>query len=674
MATVPQSNLRAVNNLGQNTPSSPAQVGLVVGPTVSGTANQIILDDSITTVIQNFDSGPGSEEAATALVEPGAGTVYQIKTPTSVAGTVSSVTKTAGATAGPVVDDFGSYLSAGADFNGDVLFTGKQEGAELEIVAGGAEAISVVGLHVLITIKLATTTGTSLAALVSGSAPALALWSATAIGTGASLNSTVTGGTFAETSGRIGFQALTTGMQLRTIIPAASQPRIVALTGGTIVDIQLATNSHAEPLASETAINIQSDLVTLANNNPGKFRSTLAGSGSALLGAKALTSLTFGSTGTMTVSGSPNDAYQVSVQITQAGGLGTAAFSVSLGNSQGLPLYSGTFLVPPGGTFVIPDTGLTLTFSGTFDQFDTFTFTTTAPLSTLSDVVTALTYFISRPEQASLIQVAGEIPVVNIPAWVAALQSIGNQLEAAHKYARILLEYAGPSAMQTNAAWATQVSGILATLAAPRILVFGGSCNAEAALPLPQAGRFEVVNGCRFVFARALALPSGVDVADQTLSGPATSVLEAYQTDAATALAGARSAYFFLLSGVPGVQMDGVLLDAPTGDYTRLVIGRVIDEVSFYASLRQAKYVATAQQRNADGTLKLTSRIAIKRDLENYLTQLIVKPGNAEAIQVSVDGSNTDGRLIITYYVQIKFYVYTIDGRVGAVKTLRVTI
>ena len=45
MPTVPKSDLRAVNNLGQNTPSSPAKVGLVAGPSVIGTDNEIILDD-----------------------------------------------------------------------------------------------------------------------------------------------------------------------------------------------------------------------------------------------------------------------------------------------------------------------------------------------------------------------------------------------------------------------------------------------------------------------------------------------------------------------------------------------------------------------------------------------------------------------------------------------------
>lgn len=675
MPTVPQSNLVAANNLGQNTPSSPAQVGLVLGPTVSGTVNLIIRDDSISTILQNFDSGPGSEVAATALVEPSPGTVYQIKTPTSIGGVAGTVTKTSGVTIGAATDDFGSVLLAGVNFNGDVLFTGKQAGAQLSVAAGMTEGVVVTGLMAAVTVTAAST-GTSLAAIITGSALALALWGAIAQGTGASICGQVLA-LYTETSGRIQFQALAPGMTFDTVIgPASTAVSTCTLTSSnTNVHTILASNANSEPvLPAASAQIVQSELVTLANNNPGLFKTTLAGSGSGLLGVKASTALPFGSGGTVAVSGAPNDGYQVSVQIAQPGGLGAGAFTISLGNAQGLPLYNGTFQIPAGGTFVIPDTGLTLTFTGTFDLFDTFKFSCTAPQSTLSDVVSALLYFLTRPEQASLIAVAGDIAVVNIPAWVAALQSIANQLEAAHKYVGILLEYAGPAVGQTNGQWATQVSGVLASLAAPRVSVFGGSGNAPTALPLPQAGRYEVANGNRFMFARALALPSGIDVTDQTLSGSASSVIEAYQTDAAAALAGSRSSYFYLLSGIPGVQMDGVMLDAPTGDYTRLVVRRVVDEVSFYASIRQAKYVGTKQQRNADGTLAIESKLAIEGDMEKYLTALMVKPGNCQQIQVSVDGTNTDGTLKFTYYVLLNYYIYTINGRVGAVKSLRFTI
>ena len=103
MPPVPSSNLVAVNNLGANFPGSPAQTGLVIGPTAAGTANEIILDDSISTALANFDTGPGTEYAGTALVENNHGTVYQIKTATSVVGVAGSVTKTSGASVGTVV-------------------------------------------------------------------------------------------------------------------------------------------------------------------------------------------------------------------------------------------------------------------------------------------------------------------------------------------------------------------------------------------------------------------------------------------------------------------------------------------------------------------------------------------------------------------------------------------
>lgn len=672
MPQVPQSNLRAVNNLGQNTPSSPARVGLIVGPCVSGPVNQIVLDDSISTIVSNFDSGPASEVAATALVEPGAGTVYQIRSNTSIPGTVGSVTKSVGASIGAAVDDFGAVLLTGVDVNGDVLFTAKQAGAELEVVTGMVEATSVVGLHVKLTVT-ASSTGMSLAALITGTPAALALWAATAQGTGASTCGQ-TLATYSETSGRIQFQALTASISFETVNVGASHSLTVTLVGGTKVRIELATNANSEPTSANAAVNIQSLLVTLAAANPGKFTSTLAGSGSGLLGLKAQTNLPFGSTGTMTVSGTPNDGYDVTVKVVAAGGLGTAAFQVSLGKSNGIPLYdSSTYLIPVGGSVVIPSTSLTLSFSGSFDQGDVFSFACTAPGSTLGDIVASLTYFLARPEQAGLITVAGEIPLIQIPAWVAAIGTMANQLESAKKYARILLEYAGPAIGQTNAAWATQVSGILAPLSHPRLSLFGGECNTVAALPLPQAARFEVVNGNRSLFARALSLPSGVDVGDQTVSGSLTGVTTGLQTDAAQALANARSSYLYLLSGIPGVQVEGLLFDSPTGDFTYLTYGRVLDEMMFYAYQRQTKYLSTAQQRNANGTIKATAKLAIEKDLRAVLLDKMVKNGNLSDVQVVVDGTNTDNALRITYYALLKFYVKRIDGNAGVVKSLVAT-
>ena len=111
------------------------------------------------------------------------------------------------------------------------------------------------------------------------------------------------------------------------------------------------------------------------------------------------------------------------------------------------------------------------------------------------------TYLLSGAAGAnSLIQVAGEIPVLNLPAWVAALQSMANQLEAAHKMCASLLEYAGPGIGQTNARGHAGLGNLATQRAA--VMVFGGTCSAEAALPLPQAAGRDLQR-MPFVFARA---------------------------------------------------------------------------------------------------------------------------------------------------------------------------
>jgi hypothetical protein len=668
MPAVPQSNLVAVNNLSGNVPESPAQTGLVIGPTQSGTANSIIRDDSINTVISEFGGGPGSEYAGTALSEVGHGVLYQIKSATSTNGTVSSVTKTEGATLGADVNAYGAILVPGADANGDVLFVGKQAGAELEIVVGMATATLVTGLHVKLTVTAATT-GTQQAALVTGVPAALALFSATALGTGASICGQ-TLATTSETAGRIVLNALQSGISYENIITGPHpHTRVVSLVGGNTIHVEPDTNAAGEP--TTTAVVLQSDLVTLAANNPGVFVSALAGSGAGIAGPKANTALPFGSTGAMTVSGLPYDAYDVTIQIVTGGGLGAATFRVSLGKAAGIPLYDGnTYLIPAGGSVVIPQTGLTVTFTGSFDANDEFAFTTTAPASTLGDVAAALTYFLTRPEQASLIAIAGQIPVVQLPAWIASMQVFADQLENAKKYCRILLEYEGPAVAVSNATWAAQVSAILAPLAAPRVSVFGGSENLPSSLPLPQLGRFEVVNGNRSLFARALALPSQVMPDDQTLSGRMSGVIAAYQTDVAGTLASARSSYLYLLTSIPGVQADGLLLDAPTGDFTYLTYGRVLDEGMYYGYLLQTPFLNTAQQRNVDGTIAGKAARAIEKTLTQRLIDLMVKPGKVQAVQVVVDRTNTDARLKITYYFQILFYVKRIDGRAGITRTI----
>lgn len=82
------------------------------------------------------------------------------------------------------------------------------------------------------------------------------------------------------------------------------------------------------------------------------------------------------------------DDYQVTVEITQTGGLGVGAFRISL---DGQDTWSPEIAIPSGGTYTDAATGIAIEFdTGTFEDGDLHAFETTAPTSTLSQVLAAV--------------------------------------------------------------------------------------------------------------------------------------------------------------------------------------------------------------------------------------------------------------------------------------------
>ncbi len=97
------------------------------------------------------------------------------------------------------------------------------------------------------------------------------------------------------------------------------------------------------------------------------------------------------STGTVAVAGAAYDSYDVKVEITLTGTLGTAAFKYTLDGGDN---YSDEIAIPGGGSYPIPGTNLTLTFTANggptfFRLGDVFAFTCTAPGYSSTDVSNA---------------------------------------------------------------------------------------------------------------------------------------------------------------------------------------------------------------------------------------------------------------------------------------------
>lgn len=95
-----------------------------------------------------------------------------------------------------------------------------------------------------------------------------------------------------------------------------------------------------------------------------------------------------GTAGWITQASSPLDAYDVQVSVDVAGGLGAGQFEVSM---DGGTTKSGAILIPSGGLYQPPNTGVVLTFASTFVAGDTYSFTTTTAGYNGTDVTNACT-------------------------------------------------------------------------------------------------------------------------------------------------------------------------------------------------------------------------------------------------------------------------------------------
>ncbi|MPM66702.1 hypothetical protein SDC9_113613 [bioreactor metagenome] len=130
----------------------------------------------------------------------------------------------------------------------------------------------------------------------------------------------------------------------------------------------------------------------------------------------AISSGTVGS-GSLTVSGSPYNAFNISVKITGQGGLNAASFIYSIDGGHS---YSDEVTIPMDGIFVIDGTGLTLTFSVLEGQIfkvdDIFTFKTTAPQMTNGDALKAIEKLKTFNEEFEFVHIVGES---NAELWAA---------------------------------------------------------------------------------------------------------------------------------------------------------------------------------------------------------------------------------------------------------------
>lgn len=134
-------------------------------------------------------------------------------------------------------------------------------------------------------------------------------------------------------------------------------------------------------------------------------------------------------TGKVAVTGKPNNAYSVVITVTEPGGLNEAAVTYSLNDGV---TASEEMTIPLTGSYALPDTGLTLTFTegaqkeGSFLETDSYSFAATAPALTNADILAAIDRIKNLNESFEFTHIVGETTAATWAAVSEAQKTLAN--------------------------------------------------------------------------------------------------------------------------------------------------------------------------------------------------------------------------------------------------------
>lgn len=366
----------------------------VLAPAAQGSTSQVNTYGDPSTLYADYGSGKLPDRVAFGFGQK-VGPFSCLRIGASTAGSLTQPAKTPATKTGVEYNHLGAIRLAGADQNGNVLFQALDPDATLTVQSGGAAAYTVVGKDITLTVTN-TTTGTQLQALALGAAAGL-ISQPTALGTGAS----VVGQTLAKTAfskGGLKFTPKQLYVRFKTQVAggagaalAISDPAAGTDANGNAtqdITITLGTDGNTQPDPTKNTATLVKAAMEAKAAVAALLTIALAGDGTGHIGQQtSFYELTYGSTGWIAVSGSPVDSYPFAILITRAGGVGVGAFKIAMDVTGA---YGAETAIPGGGTYAIPGTGITLTFTGTFDVGDLITFSSAGPTSTAGDLTTAL--------------------------------------------------------------------------------------------------------------------------------------------------------------------------------------------------------------------------------------------------------------------------------------------
>ncbi len=358
--------------------------------------------------------------------------------------------------------------------------------------------------------------------------------------------------------------------------------------------------------------------------------------------------------------GTPLDAYKISILITLGGAVATARFKIAFDadNPDG-PTYGPEIVTAASVSTYAATTGLTITFAaGTYVVGDTYTATCVAPAYTNTNLNTALTALGADARTWRFVFVVGEAADVAGSATMAStLDTFLTAQQTAFRYAWGLIQCASDTDANIAAAFSSFTSR--------RVSVAAGFDTTTSVI----SGRGFTRGAAWGAAARALAMTLSQDLGE-VRAGPLDAVTSLVRDERKTP--GLDAAGFLTLRthvGLSGAYVNNPRIMAPAGsDFALIQYRQVMDAACTVGRTTLLQYLNSELVVNADGTVDEVEARNIDATVTAALAQTLTQPNFASAVSAATDRTNnvlSTQTLKVKIRVLPKGYAKTITAEIG---------
>jgi Protein of unknown function (DUF2586) len=342
------------------------------------------------------------------------------------------------------------------------------------------------------------------------------------------------------------------------------------------------------------------------------------------------------STGTVVVTvGVAKHDYEVQIIVLKTGTVGVGTFKYSLDDGY---TFSEELVIPSGGAFIIPTTGLTVTFTAGlgplfFEKGDRFEFDCTAPFYSTTNVADCFTALKASGLDFAFIVLVGKATLATDAATMfAALATQLAGLETIFKYARAMMDAGKEATPATITAFASAAnSRILVSygdtdMASSKAFTGWGTPKLSALLPIAARAARSLISTRLGRFA----------------SGPLTGLVAISHDEFKTEVMDQNKfATLRTFPGVPGFYITNGRMKSSSGSDFRLwMYGRIMDVACSTVYRAQLQFLNKGVRTTPKGTINDKDAASMESMVKAQLDAVLTEPLNAEGSKGHVSARN----------------------------------